>query len=261
MVPPATIDEEKASVPSPRYGFATPTPGVPDDQSLSTFNSEDKIYKRRLSSISKKFDRGDKGYLDETEQALRRLDSQNQGELPLDKVYQIMSTLQSAQKRNDELLTTLQAESKRNGSLRRTILVLSLFAILLTVANIGTSFAAARLAKDTRVAYDGDFVSSSTGVRLGTTAKEVTLTMQPVSEERLRRHRHLVEVTHNSSGLLCQQGLKANTTCSIQGQMRREEAQALHDSLCPVKDADGYCVRTGVNHVQLSCKGRMVSEF
>ena len=41
---------------------------------------------RRLTEVSKKYDREGKGYLNETEQALRRLDSTNKGFLDEDKV-------------------------------------------------------------------------------------------------------------------------------------------------------------------------------
>jgi hypothetical protein len=133
---------------------------------------------RRLSTISKKFDIDGKGYLDETERALRRLDSQNTGTLDVHKVYDLMRGLQTAQRSNVELMETLQNESRRNGTLRRGIILLFAFTILLSLANIGTSFAAARLAKDTQISSLGDLQSSSTGVRLGTTSKDVVISME-----------------------------------------------------------------------------------
>ena len=47
---------------------------------------EKPVMGRRLTEVSKKYDRDGKGYLNETEQALRRMDSTNKGFLDEDKV-------------------------------------------------------------------------------------------------------------------------------------------------------------------------------
>jgi hypothetical protein len=154
----------------------TSTEGITSSPLVSSRTSDQ--HHRQLSTISKKFDMDGKGYLDDTEQALRRLDSQNIGHLDVHKVYDLMKGLQTAQHSNAELMETLQKESRRNGSLRRGIIALFAFTLLLTLANIGTSFAAARLAKDTQVSALGDLQSSSSGVRLGTTSKDVVIPMQ-----------------------------------------------------------------------------------
>lgn len=205
---------------------------------------------RRLSTTSRKFDREGKGYLDETELALRRMDSRNVGMLDVHKVYDIMKTLQDAQKDNAQLLGTLRRESQRNGSLRRAIVLLCVFSFLLSLANIGTSFAAARLAKDTRVNANGDLESTNTKVRLGTTAKEVTVTMEPLSES-TRRSRRLRE----TSSLLCGRSTPSGVNCTVQGEIRHDQAKLLYDQFCPSRTASGRCAGQGVRQVQLNCNG------
>lgn len=112
--------------------------------------------KSPLSEVSKQFDRHGKGYLDETERALRRMDSQNLGYLTVHKVYNIMETLQSEQKNSAKLLTALERQQREALNLKKGIFGLCVFAVLLALSNIGTSFAAAKLAKEVTV-------SSSTG--------------------------------------------------------------------------------------------------
>ena len=82
----------------------------------------------KMSMVSKQYDRGDKGYLDETEKKLRAMDSENLGHLNVDKMYQLMSTMEK--------------EQKKASTLRNVVIALAVFAVLLCLANIGTSFAA-----------------------------------------------------------------------------------------------------------------------
>lgn len=96
----------------------------------------------KLSTVSQQYDRGNKGYLDETEQKLRAMDSQNAGHVSVDKVYALMQEF--------------QAEQKKAVSLRKVVIALVIFAILLTLANIGTAFAAAKLAQDVRIDSEGN---------------------------------------------------------------------------------------------------------
>jgi len=115
-----------------------------------------------LSVVSQQYDRGNKGYLDPTESMLRQMDEENRGYLDVHKVY--------------ELMVTLQSEQKKAMNLKRIVVVLAVFSLLLALSNIGTSFAAAMLAKDLSVSQDGDGSSNDlkvrlTGVRAGTTPK------------------------------------------------------------------------------------------
>mmetsp|Transcript_3879 Transcript_3879/g.9080 ORF Transcript_3879/g.9080 Transcript_3879/m.9080 type:complete len:129 (+) Transcript_3879:763-1149(+) len=54
---------------------------------------------------------------------------------------------------------------------RHLILALGCFAVLLALANMGTAFAAAYLAKDTEITAGGELASKDTHERVATTAK------------------------------------------------------------------------------------------
>ena len=62
-----------------------------------------------------------------------------------------MDGLLTEQKINTELMQTIRAEYKKNTSLRRGLIGVGCFALLLAVANIGTSFVAVKLVKDMEV--------------------------------------------------------------------------------------------------------------
>lgn len=116
-----------------------------------------------LSEISKQFDRDGKGYLDDTEKQLRRMDTQNLGYLPVNKVYSIMEALQKEQKQSGKLLVALERQQKEAINLKKGVIGLAIFSVLLALSNIGTSFAAAKLAKDTTVSKrTGDLEDIST---------------------------------------------------------------------------------------------------
>lgn len=107
----------------------------------------------RLSTISKNYDRGQKGYLDDTEKLARALDS-GEGAPSIERVI--------------ALLENLQSEKRLNMTMKKVIIGLGVFALLLSLANIGTAFAAARLAKDSEA--DGNRFVNMNGVTLETAA-------------------------------------------------------------------------------------------
>jgi len=111
----------------------------------------------RLSKVSQAYDRGNKGYLDSTELTLRQMDTDNKGHLDVDKVYALMQEFKQ--------------EQKKTMTFKRVIIALCVFALLLALANIGTSFAAATLAKDTKVSPDGNLAAASSERTVGTIAK------------------------------------------------------------------------------------------
>lgn len=84
------------------------------------------------------------GYLDETEQALRRIDSKNLGYLTVDKMYDVMSTLQQEQKKSSKLIGQLQKQQKTSLTLKRAVIGLVAFAVLLALANVGTRYVTVR---------------------------------------------------------------------------------------------------------------------
>jgi hypothetical protein len=173
-----------------------------------------------MSAASARFDRNGKGYLDDTERALRQMDSQNKGFLDVDKVYLIMDSLQTEQKRNAELTRTLLDEQKKALNMKKGVIALSIFAVVLALANVGTSFAAATLAKDMSV-NQADLVSAASGERLGVTSKVVSVTVQPLSEESRRR----------LEGFDCASVTPAGTECVVAGEFTFDEAMKLYQTL------------------------------
>jgi len=89
----------------------------------------------RLSVISQKYDLGEKGFLDETEQQLRNLDTENTGQLANEKVYDLMQQHIEGQRKLFQM--------------KKLLAGVTIFAVLLALTTLATSFAAATLAKDT----------------------------------------------------------------------------------------------------------------
>ena len=75
-----------------------------------------------LSTISKMYDTANKGYLDENEQKMRELDTSNRGHLTNAQVYEMMTEM------NTKMVT-----------MRKLIVGLCVFAVLLSLANVGTA--------------------------------------------------------------------------------------------------------------------------
>ena len=226
-----SIDEEKA--------FEVVDNGV--KQSVN-FSQHPQLVRRGLTEVSAMFDRNGKGYLDDTERALRRMDSQDKGYLGIDKVCVIFESLQAEQERSSELLEALREEGKKSMNLKMGVIALTCFTVLLALANVGTSFAVAQLVKDTETSR-GDLVSTETGLRLGTTAKLASFQMDSLDET--RRRRMLVETT-----LMCEQlsgrrmdGTGSEKDCNLQGVMKLDQVEALHRTL------------QSVDYVNLVCNG------
>lgn len=75
-----------------------------------------------LSTISKMYDTTNKGYLDDNEQRMRELDKSNRGHLTNAQVYDMMTEM------NTKMVT-----------MRKLIIGLCIFAVLLSLANVGTA--------------------------------------------------------------------------------------------------------------------------
>lgn len=90
---------------------------------------------RKLSVVSKMYDiRGD-GELDEAELAMRQMDKSGRGYLTNDKVYELMQ---------DHVHT-----QRKLFQFKKIIIGLAVLVVILALSNLGTSFAAAILSKDT----------------------------------------------------------------------------------------------------------------
>ncbi len=215
---------------------------------------------RILSQISDLYDRDGKGYLDPTEEAMRRMDSKNLGFLDNSKVYEIMHSLQIEQVKSQELITSLQKEHQKSMSLKRGIVYMSIFAFLLAISNIGTSFAAARLAKDTTIAGD-NLVTSEGGVRVSTTPKNVVIKVTSTeSQDSPSRRRFLQEV----SDLACSQfsaDASGNVVkCDAIGQIDYQDAVKMYQQFCPAYpsvSSVAECTNLGLSEVLLQCGTRL----
>ena len=91
----------------------------------------------KMSVVSKAYDRDNKGYLDDTEKAMRELDTDNKGHLSNATVY--------------ELMLESNRQTKKLATQKWLLIALVCFSVILALANMGTAFAAAHLAKDTTV--------------------------------------------------------------------------------------------------------------
>ena len=87
--------------------------------------NENKKRQQRLSVVSTMYDRGGKGYLDQTEQQIRDLDTNNEGHLSNDKVYDIMKS---------------QIEARRSlYKTKRLLLAVGSLAVFLALTTMGAS--------------------------------------------------------------------------------------------------------------------------
>jgi len=92
----ATMIEDEQSLPYTEVNLEGDVSPSATEESVSSSNSPDgpapggverpKRVERNLTETSRKYDRGNKGFLTETERALRRMDSQNKGFIDQDKV-------------------------------------------------------------------------------------------------------------------------------------------------------------------------------
>jgi hypothetical protein len=105
---------------------------------------------KALSSTSKLWDIDGDGVLDEAEKSLRDMDTDNRGYLTNDKVYLVM-------------LEQMKLQQEVFG-LKRMSMVFVAIVFILSLATLGTSFAAATLAKDTNVENGNLMAKDGSGV-------------------------------------------------------------------------------------------------
>mmetsp|Transcript_2307 Transcript_2307/g.4689 ORF Transcript_2307/g.4689 Transcript_2307/m.4689 type:complete len:513 (-) Transcript_2307:80-1618(-) len=195
----ATTEEDTASqsqsASTPGSGKSsreTPTGFVVGGKHSNQYRSPTPVAGDRyiMSDASRCFDINGKGYLDSTERSLRKLDKDNDGQLTVQQMYDIMKALREEQKQSANLMEDFRKEHNKATNLKYGVVGLVVFALLLSLANIGTAFVAARLAKDTQV-QDGDLVGKSSGKRLGTTDKVIEFQAKPLTQEHRRMFRRL----------------------------------------------------------------------
>jgi len=141
---------------SSRVSFDDNAPSVKDYVTPKQRDSLDhnRMMKARLSTVSKMYDIDGDGQLDEAELAMRRMDTSGRGYLTNEKVLGLM--------------TEQLAQQRQLFKLKKVIIGLAAVVLLLTLSNLGTSFAAAYLAKDTSVSDKEELVNSKTNEALGT---------------------------------------------------------------------------------------------
>jgi hypothetical protein len=269
----AMIDEDEVHIPSTEdvtaeaSGSSSSCQRRPSPKDLSP--------EMRMSKVSELYDHDHKGYLDSTEIALRRMDSENQGHLDNSKVYEIMKSLQLEQQKSAALIDSLQKEHKKAMSLKRGIIYMSFFAFLLALSNIGTSFVAARLAKDVTT-DSGDLVSTNSGARVATTPKNMVLKINPITtingdDATRNRHARLAELAcgeeyladYNNSEWDTNSTAQPTVSCEAIGRIDYQDAVDLYKVFCPEYPfpegtADpSACSNFGLSEVLLQCGTRL----
>jgi hypothetical protein len=111
------------------------------------------LLKTKLSVTSRKYDVDGDGKLDEAEQNMRDMDTDNRGYLTNEEVYKVMVEQMKLQ--------------REVFSLKRLSMVFLVVMVFLSLATLATSFAAATLAKDTDV-KDGILVKKDSNVAIAT---------------------------------------------------------------------------------------------
>ncbi|KAL3764866.1 hypothetical protein ACHAW5_008482 [Stephanodiscus triporus] len=138
------------------------------DVSQENTNKEATIV-RKLSTFSKKYDVNGDGVLDEAEMAMRTMDRSGRGHLTNQQVYSMMQ----------EQLET----QKQLFRVRRIMFVLLGLVVILAVSNLGTSFAAASLAKDVTISSSAEITDKNTHEALSTQTTAEAIEVERVTFE------------------------------------------------------------------------------
>lgn len=149
-----------------------------------------------LSVISKQYDVDGDGKLNEAEQAMRDMDKENLGHLTNDKVYTVFQEQLRMQK---QLLMA-----------KRIIIFCAVLLIILAAANVGVSFAAANLAKDTST-NNNVLVVKESGDVVQTDGHQYIFEATP--DENSRRLQF--NVTSDCSTGLCKLGPSSETAMEV----------------------------------------------
>jgi nitrate reductase NapE component len=105
--------------------------------------------RNRLSVVSKAYDRGNKGYLDDFEKRVRSYDTDNDGQISIEEVFHMVSDIRK--------------EERKNRSLKKFLLLAISFGLLLCVAMFGMTWAVVVLTR--QITVNGNtLVDSKTGM-------------------------------------------------------------------------------------------------
>lgn len=119
---------------------------------------------KRLSTVSRMYDVDGDGKLNDAELAMRDMDQSGRGYLTNDKVYALMI----------EQLET----QKQLFRVKRIMFVLLALVFILALANLGTSFAAASLSKDTTTSSSAALMDKKTNEAVSTQTTSDSLTIE-----------------------------------------------------------------------------------
>jgi len=163
-----------------------------------------------------------------------------------------MDSLLREQKQSEELLDAIRKEHKKSIGLKRGLIAMGCFAVLLAVANIGTSFVAVKLIKDMEVSNSNDLVSL-TGQRVATTSKQVEFKYNsaPADASNTRRRR----LADDAEKLLCGNSTEGYE-CVLTGYVDFETSIDMYQEFCSDwPNAENTCQGDGVDAVLLNCNG------
>lgn len=169
-----------------------------------------------------------------------------------------MDNLLTEQKKSSELIDSIRAEHKKNMSLKRGLIGMGCFAVLLAIANIGTSFVAVRLVKDMKVGDTNDLTTMD-GQRVGTTSKLPVFTYdEPANTDLESRRRHLAAMEQAA----CWNIGFNNKRCDLLGVLNFQKSMEIYQELCNAWQpnytpnfAGSRCVGGGASNVLLDCNG------
>lgn len=148
-------------------------PRIPQAQDEAVFTNEaaTRPGMKRLSVISKQYDIDGDGELDEAELAMRNMDKSGRGFITNEKVYGLMQ----------EHMKTQRDVFKW----KKIVVGLMAFVVILALSNLGTSLAAAFLAKDTSTNKEDELVNSKSGGALATQSTSAKFEAMTNEEEEI----------------------------------------------------------------------------
>jgi hypothetical protein len=204
----------------------------PSDNNGASIPGVKRHLSTHLSFVSKKYDVDGDGKLDAAEQAMRDMDKEGYGYLTNDKVYTIFQEQLHMQK---QLLYA-----------KRTIIFCGAVLIFLAAANVGVSFAAANLAKDTSTNNNNVLVVKENGQVVATNNHASVYGANTSSSSRRRRTQVIADGTTttqeettisraNAQTMLsdCQSGGSAQVARSWEGIWETVDALNVNIPVCP----------------------------
>lgn len=161
----------------------------------------------RLSVASQAYDRGNKGFLDPTEQRVRAYDKDGDGKIGIDDVFEIVQDVR-------------KAESAKH-SYRRLLFLALAVSIVLLASSFGLTWVAVVLSRDISTSQGNELVVSSTGQVVRTNSRGNLLILEPDPNFVTRYRRNMLglitEDLEDESGRNDDRELSSGTTLTKLG--------------------------------------------